>query len=27
VMEKLGLSLRGETNWHGHDVVWYAVDR
>jgi RimJ/RimL family protein N-acetyltransferase len=27
VMERLGLSLRGETHWHGHDVVWYALDR
>ena len=27
VMERLGLTPRGATNWHGHDVVWYAVDR
>ena len=27
VMERLGLTFRGETHWHGHDVVWYAVDR
>ena len=27
VMEKTGLSLRGETRWRGHDVVWYAMDR
>ena len=27
VMEKAGLTLRGETSWKGHEVVWYAVDR
>lgn len=27
VMERLGLTYRGETRWHGHDVVWYALDR
>jgi RimJ/RimL family protein N-acetyltransferase len=27
VMERLGLTERGETRWHGHDVVWYALDR
>ena len=27
VMERLGLIRRGETQWHGHDVVWYALDR
>jgi hypothetical protein len=27
VMEKLGLTVRGETHWHGYDVVWYALDR
>jgi RimJ/RimL family protein N-acetyltransferase len=27
VMEKLGLTFRGETHWHGFDVVWYAVER
>ena len=27
VMEKTGLTLRGETRWQGHDVVWYAMDR
>jgi RimJ/RimL family protein N-acetyltransferase len=27
VMERLGLTERGATHWHGHDVVWYAVDR
>ena len=27
VMEKAGLTYRGETRWRGHDVVWYAVDR
>jgi RimJ/RimL family protein N-acetyltransferase len=27
VMERLGLTLRGETHWHGHAVVWYALDR
>ena len=27
VMERLGLTYRGETHWHRHDVVWYAVER
>jgi RimJ/RimL family protein N-acetyltransferase len=27
VMERLGLTYRGTTQWHGHDVVWYALDR
>ena len=27
VMEKTGLTLRGETRWRGHYVVWYAIDR
>jgi RimJ/RimL family protein N-acetyltransferase len=27
VMEKLGLSLRGDARWHHLDVVWYALDR
>jgi RimJ/RimL family protein N-acetyltransferase len=27
VMERLGLTFRGETHWHRHDVVWYALDR
>jgi RimJ/RimL family protein N-acetyltransferase len=27
VMERLGLAFRGETRWHGHDVIWYALDR
>jgi RimJ/RimL family protein N-acetyltransferase len=27
VMERLGLTLYGEAHWHGHDVVWYAVER
>ncbi len=27
VMERLGLSFRGETHWHGFDVVWYAIGR
>lgn len=27
VMEKAGLSLRGETRWKNFDVVWYAIDR
>ncbi len=27
VMEKLGMTLRGETRFKGYDVVWYAVDR
>ena len=27
VMERLGLTYRGTTRWHDHDVVWYALDR
>lgn len=27
VMRRLGLTYRGATHWHGHDVVWHAVDR
>lgn len=27
VMEKCGLTFRGETHWKGLDVVWYAIDR
>ena len=27
VMEKAGLTLRGETRWRGVDVVWYTIDR
>lgn len=27
VMERLGLTRRGATHWHGFDVVWYAIDR
>ncbi len=27
VMERLGMTYRGETQWHGSDVVWYAIDR
>jgi RimJ/RimL family protein N-acetyltransferase len=27
VMERLGLTHRGEARWRGHDVVWYAVER
>jgi RimJ/RimL family protein N-acetyltransferase len=27
VMERLGLTERGTTRWHDHDVVWYALDR
>lgn len=27
VMERLGLSYRGATHWHGFDVIWYATDR
>ena len=27
VMERLGLTYRGDARWHGHDVVWYAVER
>ena len=26
VMQKLGLTYRGEANWHGFDQVWYATD-
>lgn len=27
VMERLGLTYRGKAQWHGSDVVWYALDR
>jgi RimJ/RimL family protein N-acetyltransferase len=27
VAEKAGLTFRGETQWRGMDVVWYAIDR
>ena len=27
VMHRLGMTERGTTFWHGHDVVWYALDR
>jgi [ribosomal protein S5]-alanine N-acetyltransferase len=27
VMERLGLTYRGEAHWKGLDVVWYAIDR
>lgn len=27
VAEKVGLTLRGEARWRGHDVVWYGIDR
>ncbi|WP_407691126.1 GNAT family N-acetyltransferase [Rubrobacter marinus] len=27
VMEKAGLTFRGETSWRGYGVVWYAADR
>ncbi len=27
VMRRLGLTYRGATHWHGHDVVWYGLDR
>jgi RimJ/RimL family protein N-acetyltransferase len=27
VMQRLALTHRGATRWHGCDVVWYAVDR
>jgi RimJ/RimL family protein N-acetyltransferase len=27
VMEKAGLTCRGEARWKSHDVVWYALDR
>jgi RimJ/RimL family protein N-acetyltransferase len=26
VMEKAGLTFRGEIRWRGFDVVWYAAD-
>jgi RimJ/RimL family protein N-acetyltransferase len=27
VMERLGLTQRGAALWHGHGIVWYALDR
>mgnify|MGYP001369290728 CR=1 FL=1 len=27
VMERLGLSYRGQVAWHGIEHVWYAIDR
>ena len=27
VMEKAGMTLRGETRWKGREVVWYAAER
>jgi RimJ/RimL family protein N-acetyltransferase len=27
VMERLGLSYRGEVEWRGSEQVWYAIDR
>jgi ribosomal-protein-alanine N-acetyltransferase len=27
VMERLGLTHRGDAHWHGYDMVWYALDR
>jgi [ribosomal protein S5]-alanine N-acetyltransferase len=27
VMEKCGLTERGETDWHGYHMVWYAIER
>jgi len=27
VMERLGLTHRGETRWRSYDVLWYAIDR
>ena len=27
VMERLGLTFRGEADWRGHRQVWYAIDR
>jgi RimJ/RimL family protein N-acetyltransferase len=27
VMEKLGLTPRGEGDWRGYHMVWYALDR
>lgn len=26
VMEKLGLTYRGATHWHGYDQVWYGTE-
>ncbi len=26
VMEKLGLTHRGATHWHGYDQVWYGTE-
>ena len=26
-MQRLGFTPRGETHWHGYDVLWYALDR
>lgn len=26
VMEKLGLTYRGQTHWHAFDQVWYAIE-
>lgn len=27
VMQKAGLTFRGEAHWRGYDDVWYAIDR
>jgi RimJ/RimL family protein N-acetyltransferase len=27
VMERLGMTERGATHWHGHDVIWHALGR
>lgn len=27
VMERLGLTYRGNAQWHGNEVVWYAIER
>jgi len=27
VMERVGFSLQGHTQWRGHEMVWYAIDR
>ena len=27
VMRRLGMTMRGTAFWHGHEVVWYALDR
>lgn len=27
VMRRLGFDRRGETHWHGYDVLWFALER